>query len=89
MSSWRKRRCTFSEPDLHFAPHFYRRNLEAYRQEFFQRTTQRVAGEASVWYLLSTQAATELKAFNPDARIVIMLREPVECALLALLSVSL
>src|SRR5271170_7433051 len=64
--------------DLHFGAHFYRRDLAAYEQEFSQRATQRVAGEASVWYLLSTQAASELKAFNPDARIVIMLREPVE-----------
>src|SRR5580704_4939990 len=64
--------------DLHFASHFYRRNLGAYLQEFSRRTTQGVAGEASVWYLLSGQAAAEIKAFNPEARIVIMLREPVE-----------
>jgi len=31
-----------------------------------------------VWYLYSTQAAAEIHAFNPEARIIIMLREPAE-----------
>jgi hypothetical protein len=64
--------------DLQFGPQFYRRDVKAYLDEFAGRTTQRRSGEASVWYLLSTQAASEIKAFNPDARIIIMLREPAE-----------
>ena len=36
------------------------------------------AGESSVWYLFSRRAAAEIKAFNPDSRIIIMLRDPVE-----------
>ncbi len=36
------------------------------------------AGEASVWYLWSRTCARELADFNPRARIVIMLRDPVE-----------
>src|SRR6266545_5937438 len=35
-------------------------------------------GEASVWYLYSQQAAAEIKAFSPAARIIIMLRNPVD-----------
>lgn len=35
-------------------------------------------GEATVWYLYSETAAAEIKAFDPEARIVIMLRDPVE-----------
>jgi hypothetical protein len=35
-------------------------------------------GEATVWYLYSETAAAEIKAFDPDARIIIMLRDPVE-----------
>lgn len=35
-------------------------------------------GEASVWYLYSKKAAQEIKAFNPDADIIIMLRNPVD-----------
>lgn len=38
---------------------------------------QRV-GEASVWYLYSQDAAREIKAFAPEADIIIMLRNPVE-----------
>jgi len=64
--------------DLQFAPHFYRRNLTEYAKEFRDATNQRLSGEASVWYLLSRNAATEIHQFNPDARILIMLREPVE-----------
>jgi hypothetical protein len=64
--------------DLRFGPQFYRRNLQEYLAEFDARNGERRAGEASVWYLYSTQAAAEIHAFNPDARIIIMLREPVE-----------
>ncbi len=38
---------------------------------------QRV-GEASTWYLYSKLAPSEIHAFNADARIVIMLRNPVD-----------
>ena len=64
--------------DLRFGPQFYRRDQEAYLAEFAARNGERRAGEASVWYLFSTQAAAEIHAFNPEARIIIMLREPAE-----------
>jgi hypothetical protein len=35
-------------------------------------------GEASVWYLFSRSAAHNIHEFDPDARIVIMLRDPAE-----------
>lgn len=35
-------------------------------------------GEASVWYLYSTKAAEEIKQINPQAKIIIMLRNPVD-----------
>lgn len=38
----------------------------------------RVIGEGSVFYLMSTRAAEELKQFSPSARILIMLRNPVD-----------
>lgn len=38
---------------------------------------QRV-GEASTWYLYSTSAAHEIKRFSPDARILVVLRNPVD-----------
>lgn len=62
--------------DLKFGPQFYRRDLDAYLAEFSQWNGQTRAGEASVWYLFSTSAAAEIKAFNPEASIIILLREP-------------
>jgi len=41
------------------------------------RTSQRV-GEASSWYLYSTSAAREIAAFAPEARIIVMIRNPVD-----------
>lgn len=39
---------------------------------------QRLVGEASVWYLYSRRAAFEIKQFSPAAKIVVMLRNPVD-----------
>lgn len=64
--------------DLRFGPQFYRRNVQEYLAEFDARNGQRRAGEASVWYLYSTLAAAEIHTFNPEARIIILLREPAE-----------
>jgi hypothetical protein len=41
------------------------------------KPTQRI-GEASTWYLYSTSAAREIKDFNPDAQILVILRNPVD-----------
>ncbi len=67
----------FFGADLHFGPQFFRRDCDAYRAEFGKWNGQSRAGEASVWYLFSRQAAAEIKAYSPDARIIILLREPV------------
>ncbi len=66
----------FFGADLQFGPQFYRRNEAAYLAEFDAWNGQPSVGEASVWYLFSQRAAAEIKAFNPQARIIIMLREP-------------
>lgn len=64
--------------DLCFRGQFYRRDLNAYLEEFGDFQGRSRAGEASVWYLFSETAAAEIRAFNPESRILIMLREPVE-----------
>lgn len=64
--------------DLQFGRQFYRRDLRNYLAEFASRNGERCAGEASVWYLFSEQAAAEIKQFNPESRIIIMLRNPAE-----------
>jgi hypothetical protein len=45
---------------------------------FDPATDATAIGEATVWYLYSQTAAAEIKAFAPDARIIIMLRNPIE-----------
>lgn len=66
----------FFGADLSFGPQFYRRDRNAYLAEFNAVNDQSAAGEASVWYLFSERAAGEIKAFNPEARIIVMVREP-------------
>lgn len=62
--------------DLKFGSQFYRRDEQAYLAEFEGCEDATRVGESSVWYLFSRTAAREIKAFNPEARIIIMLREP-------------
>lgn len=52
--------------------------VRGYLALFEGRTTEKRAGEATPWYLYSSTAAEEIRAFAPDARIIIMLRNPVE-----------
>ena len=52
--------------------------LESYRALFANTGSARRAGEGSVAYLASDFAAEEIYAFNPEASIIIILRDPVE-----------
>ena len=46
---------------------------------YFQNAEEKkIIGEASVWYLFSKKAAEEIKDFSPQAKILIMLRNPAE-----------
>jgi hypothetical protein len=49
-----------------------------YADLFREAGPDQVAGEASAWYLYSTGAAREIHDFNPEARIIVMLRNPVD-----------
>ncbi len=71
-------------------PHYFGRDLTfigrerpAYSQEkyasyFAKAAPEQMVGEASTWYLYSRTAAEEIQAFNPQAKIIIMLRNPVD-----------
>ena len=78
-------------PDIFFSrkkePHFFAADIttprkiadeRAYLSLFEGAENQKRIGEASVLYLYSECAACEIKAFSPSARIIIMLRNPVE-----------
>lgn len=70
--------------------HFFGRDLEtkkrkesaltvdAYLSHFGGMTHEKIAGEASVLYLKSETAAVEICEFCPEARIIVMLRQPVD-----------
>ena len=71
-------------------PHFFGSDLDGSRFRQFRgqpgkylklfrdvRGEQRI-GESSPWYLVSQQAAQEIHSYDPDARIIIMLRNPVD-----------
>jgi hypothetical protein len=49
-----------------------------YRELFEPGAGRARRGEATVWYLYSQTAAREIRDFVPDARIIIMLRNPVD-----------
>ena len=52
---------------------------EEYLKREFQHCTVKTPaiGEASVWYLYSNSAVKNIFEFNPDSKIIIMLRDPV------------
>jgi hypothetical protein len=55
------------------------KTLEDYRAIFAQSTEQHLSvGEASVYYLRSLVAIPGIHAFNPEARIIAMFRNPVD-----------
>ena len=52
------------------------RNESAYLQLFSKAKDVKIAGESSTNYLYSQVAAEKIHNFNPDAKIIIILREP-------------
>lgn len=77
-------------PDIFMAwgePHFFGSDiaynpaplsLKDYLALFEESRAERHIGEKSSWYLLSKRAAGEIRAFNPDAGIIIQIRNPVD-----------
>ncbi|MGH7804580.1 MAG: sulfotransferase family protein [Candidatus Binatia bacterium] len=55
-----------------------RPDANEYRRLFAGWGGEKRAGEASVWYLYSRTAAEEIRKLSPAARIIVMLRHPVD-----------
>jgi hypothetical protein len=74
----------------HKEPHFFGTDLTilpgAIREEplylelFAGAGDRQLAGESSVWYLLSKKAASEIRAYVPNAKIIVLLRRPEQMA---------
>ncbi len=56
----------------------FMRDRDEYRMLFADADAGQLAGEASTWYLYSRDAAANIHAARPGARILVMLRDPVE-----------
>jgi len=74
--------CTPKEPH-YFSEDFkafsFINTLDAYQSLFKERKkNHKVAGEASVWYLYSENAIENIYNYNKDARIIVMLRNPID-----------
>jgi hypothetical protein len=54
------------------------RNRDTYLELFSGARNERIVGESSTNYLYSRVAAREIANFNPDAKILMFLREPVD-----------
>lgn len=68
----------FAKDFLKFRPYYVRTERE-YLNLFKGVTGEHLAiGEASVWYLYSTVAIENIYKFNPNAKIIVMLRNPIE-----------
>jgi len=69
-------------------PHFFNSDdrqgvstLHQYEALFYNAREEHVAlGEASVWYLSSTEAVPAILRYQPDAKFIVMVRDPVEMA---------
>lgn len=70
-------------------PHFFAEDLPAYRypkdlksyQSLFPASPEYSKyGEASVYYLFSKTAIKNIKEYNPDAKIIAMIRNPIDLA---------
>jgi hypothetical protein len=64
--------------DLQSKPTWHIRDIERYLSLFETANSKRRIGEATVWYMYSKQAAHEICQFCPDAKIIMMLRNPVD-----------
>ena len=62
--------------DLEFA--VPRMTFDEYRNLYQGVTNEKVVGDGSVMYLMSQTAAKEIKKICPEAKIIIMLRHPVD-----------
>ncbi|MFM7015490.1 MAG: sulfotransferase family protein [Bacteroidota bacterium] len=56
------------------------RDENVYQQLFTKATKEQICGEASVSYLYSLKAAEKIFQYNPTAKIIILLRNPVDRA---------
>jgi hypothetical protein len=69
-----------SEHMVHFFDIHFEQGLSWYESFFDQAAPGQVVGEATVTYARSEVAMTRIARYNPDARVVLILRNPIDRA---------
>ena len=74
----------FSDADIQNEGMYYGKNridtIKKYHSLFDDNSESKLKGEASVSYLFYKNVPQKIKAYNPDSKIIIMLRNPIERA---------
>lgn len=69
------------EPHYFYSPHHANRDIKKYLLNFYDACpSMKYVGEASVWYLFSGEAAPKILEYNPNARFIVCIRNPIEMA---------
>lgn len=58
--------------------HYKYRNYEDYNTLFDAKSSNTLKGESSVFYIISEEALENIKKHNPNAKLIVLLREPSE-----------
>ena len=69
-----------ADKELHFFDDHFDRGVNWYRSQFEGVSTERAVGEASPTYYLHEEAVARMASVVPEARLIAMLRDPVEAA---------
>lgn len=70
------------EPQHFYSPHGKRMSREQYELLFNKASDDyKVVGEASVWYLFSEAAVDRILEYQPNAKFLVLLRNPMQMAL--------
>lgn len=70
--------CLPASKDIYFFDKFYGRGVKWYESQFPRGAIEKLSGEFSHDYLLSQIGLERIRAYNPEARIMVCLREPLE-----------
>lgn len=68
------------EQEIHYFASFYNRGINYYRSFFPLKSSTKMTGESSPYYFFHPQAPSRIKRDLPNARIILLLRDPVKRA---------
>ncbi|MDR4506276.1 MAG: sulfotransferase domain-containing protein [Candidatus Scalindua sp.] len=72
--------CNSKRKEEHFFDHYYHKGYESYERSFESCSGSKVVGEFSTSYLYDYNAPKRVYRYNPDMKIIVCLRNPIERA---------